>query len=68
MMRVSGEVEFVNDDALNARLLKERPWLQAVGKEQAEQLLAVFILSHGEARFWTMANNMHEAEVEKVRF
>jgi len=68
MMRITGSAEFLDNPALNDRLITERPWLTAIGKEQAESMLAIFRIAHGEARFWTIKDNMREAEVNKVIF
>jgi len=69
MMRVAGEVEFLKDAALKGRLVQERPWLLQIGVVGADDpRLAVFRVAHGEAYFWTMANNMREAEAPRVRF
>jgi pyridoxamine 5'-phosphate oxidase len=69
MLRVAGEVEFLNDIALRTRLLEERPFLKDMGMTGPEdERLAVFRIASGEAYFWTMANNLHEAEAEKVKF
>jgi pyridoxamine 5'-phosphate oxidase len=51
-MRVAGEVEFLHDLALNARLIEERPFLKAIGTGRPDNpLLAVFRIPHGEAWF-----------------
>ncbi len=69
MMRVAGAVEFLDDAALKERLVKERPWLLQIGVSgPADAKLAVFRVAHGEAYFWTMENNMREAEAPRVRF
>lgn len=69
MMRVAGSVEFIDDPALKERLVKERPWLLQIGVSGADDpKLAVFRVAHGEAYFWTMENNMREAEAPRVRF
>ena len=69
MMRVSGKVEFVNDLALKNKVLADRPFLKAVGiKGPDDQLLAIFRVHSGEAYFWTMANNMKEGEIERIKF
>jgi uncharacterized pyridoxamine 5'-phosphate oxidase family protein len=69
MMRVAGEVEFLDDVALRARLLEERPWLKDIGIASAEYTrLVIFRIAHGEAYFWTMAENMHETEIPRVKF
>ena len=69
MMRVAGAVEFLDDAALRERLVGDRPWLLQIGLSgPADAKLAVFRVAHGEAYFWTMENNMREAEAPRVRF
>ncbi|WP_332449220.1 pyridoxamine 5'-phosphate oxidase family protein [Methanoculleus sp.] len=68
MMRVAGAVEFVDDPALKERLVGDRPWLLQIVSGPADPKLAVFRVAHGEAYFWTMENNMREAEAPRVRF
>ena len=68
-MRVTGKVEFLDDKTLEARLYKERPWLHDVMRMAPPGgKLAIFRVAHGEAWFWTMAENMHEAEVPRITF
>jgi len=69
VMRVAGEVEFIDAIALKARAIKERPIVKAIGIEKPEDpLLAIFRVHKGEAYFWTMENNMRESEIERIRF
>jgi uncharacterized pyridoxamine 5'-phosphate oxidase family protein len=69
MMRVTGKVEFVDDLALKNKVLADRPFLKAVGiKGPEDPLLVIFRVYSGEAYFWTIANNMKEAEIERVKF
>ncbi len=69
MMRVAGRIEWVDDLALKSRVLEERPFLKALGIQGPEDpLLALFCVSSGEAYFWTMAQNMREGEIERIKF
>ena len=68
MMRIAGEVEFLEDARLRSRLLEERPFLKAIVRGPEDPVLAVFRIYKGEAHFWTMADNMREAEVPRARF
>lgn len=69
MMRVSGKVEFVDDKALKARLLDERPFLKEIqSKLSDDSLVAIFRIYTGEAHFWTMTDNLKESQSERVRF
>ena len=69
-LRVAGEIEFVDDIALRARILQDRPFLkQRVGIQKPEDpLLVVFRISKGEAFFWTMGNNVKESEIDRIKF
>jgi len=69
MLRVTGKVEFVNDLAFKSKVLTDRPFLKALGiKGPEDPLLVIFHVYSGEAYFWTMANNMKEAEIERIKF
>jgi len=69
VMRVTGKVDFVNDLALKSKVLADRPFLRALGIQKPEDpMLVIFRVYSGEAYFWTMANNMKEAEIERIKF
>lgn len=69
MMRVAGKVEFLKDKALEERLYRDRPWVQDLLKTAPEGgSIAMFRVAHGEAYFWTMADNMREREAPRVMF
>ncbi len=67
-MRLTGEIEFLDNPDLRSRLLAERPFLKAFVKSSDDPLLAIFRVPKGEAWFWTMAENLRESEVPRVRF
>ena len=62
-MRLSGEVEFLDDPDLKKQMLQDWPFLQ-----DAEPVLELFRIQSGEAFFWTMADVLKEKEIERVRF
>jgi uncharacterized pyridoxamine 5'-phosphate oxidase family protein len=62
-MRLTGEVEFLDDPDLKKQLLADWPFLQ-----DAEPVLKIFRVHSGEAFFWTMADVLKEKEIERVRF
>lgn len=69
MMRVAGTVEFMRDKALEERLFRDRPWVRellAAAPKGAE--VVIFRVAHGEAYFWTMAENMREQDIPRVKF
>lgn len=69
MMRVTGKVEFLEDAALEERLFQDRPWVKALMKTAPENArLAMFRVAHGDAYFWTMADNMREGDVPHMKF
>ena len=69
MMRVTGEVEFLDDIAFKTRLLEERPFLKQIGTGKPDDpSLIVFRIYKGEAHFWTMETNLRESETERIRF
>ncbi len=70
VMRVTGKVEFIDDIAIRTRIYEDRqPTLEGLGvKGPVDPLLVVFGIRTGEAFFWTMADNMKEAEIERTKF
>jgi len=69
VMRVTGKVELIDDMAIRARCLNDRPFLKDFGiKSPEDPLLLVFGIRTGEAFFWTMADNMKEADLPRVKF
>jgi uncharacterized pyridoxamine 5'-phosphate oxidase family protein len=69
VMRVSGKVKFIEDTAMRAKVIDERPFLKEMGiKDPENPLLAIFHLYTGEAYFWTREDSMRESEIERVKF
>ncbi|MFC1893494.1 pyridoxamine 5'-phosphate oxidase family protein [Chloroflexota bacterium] len=68
MMRVSGEVEFLDDPALKDRCLQDRPFLRDLGTEKAEDVVVIFRIHTGEAYFWSRKYSMRESEIERIKF
>lgn len=62
MLRVAGEVELVDDLPLRERVLKDRAFLKTFGVTIDSPSLVLFRISHGQAHFWTMANNIKPKE------
>jgi hypothetical protein len=63
MMRVTGEVEFLSDPAIKAKILKDRTFLK-----EFENILSIFRIYKGECFFWTMADSMKEAQLPRIKF
>lgn len=62
-MRLSGEVEFLDDPDLKKQLLQDWSFLQ-----EAEPVLVLFRIHSGEAFFWTMDDVLKEDEIERLTF
>ncbi len=58
MMRVTGQVEFLNDIELKQKLVEARPFLKQWGLTAESPGLIVFRVPKGEAYFWTMETNL----------
>ena len=69
MMRVTGKVEFLDDPGLKSKIYNETPYLKNVGiKGPDDPLFAIFRVGSGEAWFWTIADSMKEAQIERIKF
>ena len=58
MLRIAGEVEFMENRALKERVLRERPFLKSFGLTVDSPGLIIFRIAHGKAHFWTMEDNL----------
>jgi uncharacterized pyridoxamine 5'-phosphate oxidase family protein len=69
VMRVAGEIEFIDDMALRAKVLEAKPLLKELGITKPEDpRLVVFRVYTGEAYFWTKEYSMRESEIERLTF
>jgi pyridoxamine 5'-phosphate oxidase len=68
MLRVAGIAEFIENEQLKNQLLEERPYIRGMSSDPTVPNLAIFRISHGEAYFWTMADNMNEGTVPRIKF
>jgi pyridoxamine 5'-phosphate oxidase len=62
MMRIAGKAEFVNDPMLREKALNDRPFLKSFGITVDSPKMILFRISHGQAYFWTMDNNLKPKE------
>lgn len=63
MLRISGKVDFIDDIKLKEKVLKDRPFLKEFGLTIESPGLIIFRISHGQAFFWTMQNNLKPKEI-----
>jgi uncharacterized pyridoxamine 5'-phosphate oxidase family protein len=69
VLRVYGKAKIITDAKIRAKCIKERPFVKNFGiTEPSNPLLAVFQVYTGEAYFWTMADNMKEAGLPRIKF
>jgi len=68
MVRVTGEVEFLDDEKLIEKIAEERSFLSQIIGKPVKPYLEVFRIHSGEAYFWTMADIMKEFELERIKF
>jgi uncharacterized pyridoxamine 5'-phosphate oxidase family protein len=66
MLRITGEIEIIDDRAKKQRLIEERDYLKGFTADDPTFIL--LRLSHGSARFWTIENNLKEDELEVIEF
>lgn len=68
-LRVTGEVEILADLDLKNKALDERGFLRALGlNDAADPNFVLFRVAHGEAHFWTWADNLKEAQIPRIQF
>jgi len=62
MLRIAGEVEFVDNIELRERVMNDRPFLRNFGLTVNSPHLILFRICHGQACFWTMETNLEPKE------
>lgn len=63
MLRISGEVEFLNDKKFKEKVMIDRPFLKNLGFSAESPGLILFRIAHGKAYFWTMETNLAPKEI-----
>lgn len=66
MLRIEAEVEDLDDLEKKAFLVAERDYLKGV--DPADPTFKLMRITHGTARFWTMADNLREREIPAIHF
>ena len=67
-MRLTGEVEFVDDPILKHRIHEERKFLDDIAGENLEPYNEIIKVSAGDLHFWSMMDVMHEPQLEHLVF
>ena len=69
VLRVRGEVEFVEDQTLKEKLWQERQFLKKLGaKGSDDPRLSIFRISHGQASLWPVEKEGEYPGMEIVKF
>ena len=66
MLRITGTIEVIDDQEKKVKLIDERDYLKSWKASDPNYIL--LRLSHGKARFWTLANNLREREIPVIEF
>lgn len=66
MMRITGEIEVIDDRPKKQKLIEEKDYLKGLTADDPSFIL--LSLSHGKATFWGLENNMREAEIKPTEF
>jgi len=62
MLRIEGEIEFVDDRKLKEKCLEDRPFLKQFGLTPDDPNLIIFRIPKGRGHFWTWENNLKPKE------
>jgi len=68
MMRVTGEVEFLDDPELKKTIYEKIRVFEDIAGQPIWPILEVFRIKSGEAHFWTMLDILKEPELERIKF
>ena len=67
-MRVTGEIQFLEDEETLAKAYESRSFLDAIAGFSVRPFVRAFRIATGEAHFWTLADILKEPEVARIRF
>ena len=65
MLRVAGEVEFLDDPAKREKVVEDRQFLKVMGITASSPSLVIFRVSKGEAYTWSMETNFEPKKLIK---
>ncbi|MCW4019226.1 MAG: pyridoxamine 5'-phosphate oxidase family protein [Candidatus Bathyarchaeota archaeon] len=57
MLRVTGNVEFLDDPKMREKVVEDRQFLKAMGINASSQSLVIFRIAKGDAYTWTWETN-----------
>ena len=66
MLRITTTIKIVDDKKIKQQLIDSREYLKHFSVEDSTFIL--FTLSHSQATFWKLENNLQEDSLEKIHF
>ena len=66
--RITGEVEFLDDEATKERAYQARAFLDQIVGKSLRSITQPFRVASGEAHFWAMTDALRERELERISF
>lgn len=66
MLRITAEMEFVDDRAKKQKLIEEKGYLKGFSADDPDFIL--MRMKNGRARFWTLKDNLREKHLEAIAF
>ena len=66
MLRIKTTINILDDKKMKQHFIDTKDYLKHFTAEDPSFIL--FTLSNSEARFWTLADNLKEEKLEKIRF
>lgn len=68
-LRVSGEIEFIEDKDVLERAFKSREYLEDLAGQPIKKYMEVFRIAHGDAHFWNLKTDvLKEHRLEHLAF
>lgn len=67
-MRITGEVEFLEDQELIEKAYENRKFLDDLAGKSIREFIEVIRIKSGDAHFWTLADVLKEPQLEHIKF
>jgi uncharacterized pyridoxamine 5'-phosphate oxidase family protein len=67
-LRVTGRVEFLNDEKSKSRAWDNRSFLEQVTGRKLKDRIEALKISHGEAHFWVLTDAGGEEDLTRIKF
>ena len=68
VMRLTGTVEFLDDEKLKKKVYEERRSLDDLAGQSIEPFIEVFRIKSGDVHFWTTSDVLKESQLQHLTF